>query len=115
MTSRGYWENQTIALATLRDFSAEWTVPISALEWLKKVGLIPQDVEWTRRNANPKTNMDANRIPLVYLAECAIEWDLDGLTLPSDFVDAISYETTGARRDNIASILGSLGAPETNE
>ena len=80
----------------------------SAVEWLKRVGLIPADVE----NVKPRqalTDLDPEAVRLDYLAAVAFEWDTWGPASPVDLVKALEAETRGARRDLITETLLSLG------
>lgn len=83
--------------------------PISAVEWLQEIGVIPAGVEFKRRNAIPKT-VDASAIPAGYLAEVALSWDDDGKTSPEAFLYALEPELRGSvKQQNVSETLESLG------
>lgn len=81
---------------------------MSAVDWLKALAIIPDDVNWMRP-VLPKIELDPAAIPVGYLAAVAFEWDSWGESTPEQFLDAIQCEMRGARRDAIAELLMSLG------
>lgn len=102
------WKDRTFSLNQLD----EWTsIPaLSMMGWLRTLGIIPNDVVWTRGNALTKTSLHANAIKAGYLAELAYEWDKDGESTAFEFVDALRFEVNGESKNEVVSeVLGELG------
>ena len=102
------WKDETYSISQLD----EWTVipSLSIMGWLRSIGIIPNDAVWTRGNALTKTSLNADAIRAGYLAELAYEWDKDGESTPSEFIDALRFEVNGTAQNNmVAEVLGELG------
>lgn len=105
------WKTQTYRLSWLKMQAARHPYLSNAMAFLRVVGVVPEDVEFTRRNALPNTCLPAHAIPAQYLAEVANDWDALGPATPSEFINAISFECAGTpQRDVVAQTLAALGA-----
>ena len=108
------WKSKTYTLDWLQTHAQGCTYihgfVKGALHFLVHVGVIPEGVQWNRKNANPKTSVDPNNIPAVYLAEVALEWDAEGPSTPLQFISALRAEIAGTSENSVVSeTLGELG------
>jgi hypothetical protein len=100
----------------LRKQAADHPHLTSAMEFLKVVGVVPQDEEFTGRNWLPRTNLDPNAISARYLAEFANDWDELGESSPGYFIEALEFECAGSeKRDVVAETLMALGEQAEGE
>lgn len=84
---------------------------VSAIQFLKDCGVIPTWVTWSRQNHQPSTSVNPENMRAGYLAEVAYEWDRDGWTSASEFVEMLEAETAGTpRNDIIAKTMKGLGS-----
>jgi hypothetical protein len=92
------WESNTISFEYLQT-QAESSVDVGMMiPWLKRIGVMPMNVEWKRSNRIPNTNLNPAAIPVQYLAEFAYEWDSwGGGSTPSQFVKALAFEVRGTK------------------
>ena len=105
-TTNAQWGH--IDLGTLRKLAFKNRDMTSSFDWLKAVGLVPEDV--SRMDIRQVlTDLDPDNISVAYLAAAAYEWDTWGEASPVDFVKAIAAETRGAKRDLITETLMALG------
>lgn len=95
-------------LNDLRRSAFEHRGMTSAFEWLKVIGLVPQDTD-RMRVRQVLTDLDPENVSVEYLAAAAFEWDSWGPASPVDFVKAIGAEARGAQRDLITETLVALG------
>ncbi len=101
------WTKETYGLDWLKEQAKFGTVSLT-MDWLREIGVVRGP--WGRRNALPRTALDASAIPAGYLAEVALSWDDDGLSHPSDFVSALEFEINGTdKNDVVGEVLSSLG------
>lgn len=98
----------TTTLRDLRVLAIRYRDMTSAFEWLKRTGLVPENVS-KMRVRQVLTDLDPQAISIEYLAAAAYEWDSWGPASPIDFVKAIAAETRGAQRDLITEALMALG------
>lgn len=104
----------TTTLQDLRRLAQPHSDMTSSFEWLKKVGLIPDNV--TRMDVRQVlTDLDPDNISVKYIAAAAFEWDQWGPASPDDFVKAIACETRGANRDLVMETLMALGGSKKAE
>jgi hypothetical protein len=111
------WKKKTWSLAFLREqaqLAEELMHPddkrVPMLNFLKYLGIVPTDVKWTRRNALPRLGIPGENLTAEYLAEVAYEWDEDGWTTPTEFVElCLAPEVAGHERDVIIKALARLG------
>lgn len=73
----------------------------SALSFLQFAKVMPEGMGWSRRNKIPRTSLNADALPAPYLCEVAKEWDDDGHTTATEFIDALSFEIVGTRQNTI--------------
>ena len=98
----------TTTMRDLRRLARPHSDMNSIFEWLKAVGLVPQDVK--RMDIRQVlTDLDPENISVKYIAAAAYEWDTWGPSTPDQFLKAISAECRGAKRDLIVETLMSLG------
>ena len=84
--------------------------PLAALLFLQMAGVIPYGIEWKRGNQIPKTRLNPEGIEAQYLAEVAYDWDKDGETTATEFVEAITFEVEGTEQnDAVAEVTEALG------
>jgi hypothetical protein len=108
------WRVKTVSLNSLRD-AAKGYPEGSVFDWLKDIGLVPDSVN-TAKVAQVRTNIDGHSMPVGYIASAAFEWDSWGRSAPSDFVEAIEFETAGnTKRDFVSNLLISLGQSVDDE
>ena len=101
------WERNTVTFDYLEKHASD--EPMSMVEWLQSFGVIPEGVEFRRRNAIPKT-INPEAIPAGYLAEVALSWDDEGFTSSEAFLFMLQAETNGtSQHDSISETLESLG------
>lgn len=93
------WVEDTYSLAELREKADnyQWFIDLSgelprAMDFLYAEHVIPDGVKWRRRNAVPRTSLDADAIPAGYLAEVAYEWDDDGPAPIHAFLNMLAFE-----------------------
>lgn len=106
------WTRRNISLPFIREKAHEWDSNHDSgmMDFMRWAGLVPRDTVFTRRNSLPRTSLDPNFIPVVYLAEVANEWDEDGYSTAVDFVDAIEFEVSGTNKNTLVSeVMGELG------
>lgn len=105
------WKAKTYRLSWLRMKAAEYDHFLNQKAWLKTIGLLPEDEDFTGMNWLPSTNLNPAAIPARYIAEVANEWDAMGPSSPSEFINALSFECAGTpQRDVVSSLLAALGA-----
>lgn len=110
MASIDKWKDQPYSLDWLYNHIFSYDRPMKIIDWLRIIGVIPNDVIWTRRNSLTKTSLDANAIKGGYLAELAYEWDEDGETTIKEFLESLEYEVAGHPKNrNVAEVMGELG------
>ena len=103
------WTKDTYSLDWLTDKAITYSDMPLAMDFLREVGVVRGP--WGRRNALPRTSLDAQAIPAGYLAEVALTWDDDGESSPVDFVSALAFEVNGTtENDMVGEVLSSLGA-----
>lgn len=108
-TTRMNWAKQMTTLSDLRRSAFRHRDMRSTMDWLKKEGLVPEDVK-KRRVAQARVDLDPKNIPVGYLADSAYEWDSWGESSPVEFVKAMGMETRGSTaRDLISETLALLG------
>lgn len=103
------WEKKTVSLDYLRAKATEyddeyyWTEygDVTMVTFLRWCHVIPIDVKWKRKNAQPRTELDALAIPAGYLAEVAYEWDQDGPSRAGEFIDSLEFEISGTARNHL--------------
>jgi hypothetical protein len=84
--------------------------PLKALLFLQMADIIPYGIEWKRGNQIPQTKLNPRRIPGKYLAEVAYDWDKDGETTATEFVEALAFEVEGTEENDIVSeVTAGLG------
>ena len=103
------WQKQTFTLQWLRE---RQNAPFRRVfDWLRAIGAVPAEqgvLRWGH-NQNYKT-LNADAIPMGYLAMVACEWDSWGPSSPKQFLDAMELETAGHEaRDLIVETLEALG------
>jgi len=92
----------------LRRMARPYSDMTSVFEWLKAIGLVPAETK--RMDVRQVlTDLDPENISVRYLAAAAFEWDTWGPSNPDQFLNALSAETRGAKRDLIVETLSSLG------
>ncbi len=101
------WSNKTYSLESIRsaanhydELTIEGGKPF-AMDFLYWSGIIPQNVDWKRRNAVPRTSLDPDAIPAGYLAEVAYEWDDDGSAPIHAFVNMLAFECLDTRQNSV--------------
>lgn len=108
MTSNSDWTKETVPYALLKEKAEKWDWGVwmsedyenaTMVNFLKYSGIIPNDVEWNRKNALPRTSLNKDAIPAGYLAEVAHEWDSDGYSEAQDFVKALEFEIAGTAQN----------------
>lgn len=103
------WEKRTYSFNWLARYASQFAHYRSVFEWLKAIGVVPNDVE-SVRPSQVKLGLDPEAIEGGYLASAAYEWDSWGASSPTDFIMALECELSGSeQRDAIASILLALG------
>lgn len=115
------WTKETHSLSWLRAEAINWDwyqemsggdfeTDHTMLNFLRFAGVLPIGVEWNRGNAIPKTNLDGNSIPAGYLAEVAFDYDKDGYSTASDFIDMLEFEVAGtSSNDVLGEVMADLG------
>lgn len=98
----------TTTLQELQKSAFEHRSMNSSFEWLKRIGLVPQDVKRMDQR-QVLTDLDPNNISVAYIAASAYEFDQWGENSPVDFINAIAPEARGAKRDIIVETLMTLG------
>ena len=103
------WQKQTTTLEYLKKQAKSEHQPISIVAWLRLIGVVPLTVEWRRGNRLPNTNLNPDAISAGYLAEVAHDWDKEGRSTPSEFVDALCFEVQGtAEKRAVGEVLAEL-------
>lgn len=98
----------TTTMRDLRRMARPHSDLTSTFEWLKAIGLVPQE---TKRMdiRQVLTDLDPENISVQYLAAAAFEWDSWGPASPDQFLKALSAECRGAKRDLVVETLTMLG------
>lgn len=73
--------------------------PLKAMTFLQMADIIPFGIEWKRGNQIPKTRLSPDGIAGAYLAEVAYDWDKDGETTATEFVDMLVFEVEGTEQN----------------
>jgi hypothetical protein len=105
------WMARTFTFSWLARYAAEFAHYRSTFEWLKAIGVVPNDVESMRTSqVQVKLDLDPERIEAGYLAAVAYEWDSWGESSPTDLIFALECELKDSpQRDAVATILLALG------
>ena len=113
------WTNETTSLEYLREQAESWDwfmslsgdySNASMIRFLQWAEVIPEEAEWKRGNALPRTSLDKNVIPAQYLAEVAFDYDKDGFSTASDFIDMLEFEVKGTVANSLVSeVMEELG------
>ena len=84
--------------------------PLYAIMFLQMGGIIPYGIEWKRGNQIPQTRLNPNAITAKYLAEVAYDWDKDGETTATEFLDALAFEVAGTgQNEAVSEVTQGLG------
>lgn len=87
--------------------------PLPAMDFLQRGGIIPYGIVWKRGNSIPRTRLSAAGIEARYLAEVAHDWDKDGDSTATEFVEAIAFEVEGTPlNDAVREVTEGLGREE---
>lgn len=104
------WQRQTYTLSWLRDRALVFIHLDSAANFLYVIGIAPMGMRLNP--CDPRTELDPERIPANYLLSVACEWDTWGPSSPVEFINALSCEVRGAKRDIIIEALNAArGVP----
>lgn len=90
------WTKQLWTFDHINQFAQVRTDLTSAVDFLKSIQVIPYDVKSMPAPNYIVTRLDPQSIPAGYLASLAFEWDADGPSSPSEFVDALRPELKGS-------------------
>ena len=101
------WTKRTYSFDWLKDYARQFKQYTSIFEWLKVIGVIPNDVN-SARVTQVRANLDPLSIEGGYLASCAYEWDSWGKSHPIDFMNALEYELVGAPENSLGNYLTGL-------
>lgn len=84
--------------------------PLPALLFLQMAEIIPYGIEWKKGNSIPKTRLSPDGIQGQYIAEVAYDWDRDGPTTATEFVNALVFEVEGTEENQaVTEVTDSLG------
>lgn len=97
------WMRTTYQLSWLREMALVCAGLVSAVDFLCVIGVAPRGERLNPKD--PRTELDPDAIPADYLLSVACEWDTWGPSSPVDFIEAMSCETRGAKRDVIIEAL----------
>lgn len=101
---------EKLADLAIRFDKARENKPVKAMKFLQMVGIIPWGIVWKRGNQIPQTRLNPDGIPGRYLAEVAFDWDKDGETTATEFIEALAYEVEGTKQNSIVSeVTAGLG------
>lgn len=104
------WQERIYSLDWLYNHIFDYDRPMLIMDWLRIIGVVPNDAHFTRKNSLTKTALDPFALKGGYLAELANDWDVDGETTVREFLDSIEYEIAGSPKNrNVAGVLGDLG------
>ena len=101
------WVNVSFSLTRLAEL-AKNSGRNSAFEFLKDMGVVPEDVK-SVSPVNVKTSFNPREVPAGYLASAAYEWDSWGPSDPTDFIEVMQDELNPEKREYIANLLTALG------
>lgn len=96
MTTSTDWTKTLFQFDHLNQFAKVRTDLTSAVDFLKSIQVIPADVVHVPAPDYVNTNLNPEGIPAGYLAALAFDWDKDGPSKPSDFVDSLRPELKGS-------------------
>lgn len=110
MASTETWKDQPYSVDWLYNHVFEYDRPMKIMDWLRIIGVVPNDAVFTRKNSLTKTALDPLAIKGSYLAELANDWDADGESTIREFLESLEFEIAGsAKNRNVAEVLGDLG------
>lgn len=102
------WKDKTWAYNWLKSMANNNRMSI--VEWLRSIGVIPEDVRWKRAPMSVYNGLDPNGISAKALAELAYEFDKEGEATPREYMTWLEYEIKGhPRREQFMAVLSTLG------